>query len=334
MSENIIEAVVSEVLHRVIDLEPEILKRVKNSLYMVLDKYEITQKCTEVRVIDNSWMDDLTRFIERKRISGKSEKTLERYRYILKNALSYINKPVSKITEADLNGYIEYYKTFRNVANVTLEGVRLCLSSFFTWQHEHNFIQRNVSRGIDPIKVPQVIKKAYSDEELEKIRRSCKTIRDKAIVEFLYATGVRISEMTALNREDVSVIDKTIIVYGKGAKEREVYMTDISCMYLAQYLNSRTDENIALFVSSRAPHGRLCPSAVRSMLKKIGMETGVEKIHPHRFRRTCATNLLRKGMPIEEVAMILGHAKLDTTRIYLCIDKDKVKADHRRYMAA
>ena len=334
MSENIIETVVGSVLHRIIDLDPEILRRVKNALYMTLDKYEITQKCTEIRVVDNSWMDDLQRFIERKRISGKSEKTLSRYEYVLKNALSYINKPVADITEADLNGYIEYYKTFHRVANVTLEGTRLCLSSFFTWLHEHEFVGKNPSRGIDPIKIPHIIKKAYSDEELEKIRRSCKTIRDKAIVEFLYATGVRISEMTALNRDDVSVVDKTIIVYGKGAKEREVYMTDISCMYLSQYLNSRDDDNIALFVSNKKPHGRLTAGAVRSMLKKIGMDTGVEKIHPHRFRRTCATNLLRKGMPIEEVAMILGHSKLDTTRVYICIDKDKVKSDHRRYMAA
>lgn len=333
MEENV-ENIVCAVLHHVMDLEPEILKRVQSALYMVLDGYDVAPKCTEVRVINNSWMDDLERFCERKQIAGKSQGTIDRYRYVLTTCLAYINKPITDITEADLIGYIEMYKRMRNVSNCTLEGVRLCLSSFFTWQHERGFIQKNPSRGVDPIKVPKVIKKAYSDEELEKIRNACPSLRDKAMVEFLYTTGVRISEMTALNREDVHVVDKTIIVYGKGAKEREVYMTDVSCMYLSAYLYQRTDDNPALFVSKKEPHGRLTAGAIRTILKKIGLKTQIEKVHPHRFRRTCATNLLKKGMPIEEVSQILGHEKLDTTRIYCVVDKEHVKSDHRRYMAA
>lgn len=329
-----IEEIISEVLHKIIDLEPEIAKRVQTALYVVLDKYDIAPKCTEIRVINNSWMDDLERFCERKQIAGKSDATIDRYRYILSKALVYINKPVKEITEGDLNEYIEAYKRIRNVSNCTLEGTRLCLSSFFTWLHERGFIPRNPSRGIDPIKVPKTLKKAYSDEELEQIKRECKNLRDRAIVEFLYTTGVRISEMTALNREDISVSDKSIIVYGKGAKEREVYLTDVSCMYLSAYLYQRVDDNPALFVSNRKPHTRLSPSGVRAMLKNIGARASIDKVHPHRFRRSCATSLLRKGMPIEEVSVILGHEKLDTTRIYCVIDKEKVKADHRRYMAA
>ena len=333
MAENV-ESIISAVVHHVIDLEPETIKRVQSALYMVLERYEITPKCTEVRVINNSWMDDLERFCDRKQISGKSQSTIDRYKYIMTNCLSYINKPIKDITEADLIGYIDAYKRIRNVTNCTLEGVRLCMSSFFTWQHERGFIPKNPSRGVDPIKVPKTIKKAYSDEELEKIKQACTNLRDKAMIEFLYTTGVRISEMTALNREDVRVIDKTIIVYGKGAKEREVYMTDVSCMYLSAYLYQRSDDNQALFVSQKKPYNRLSPGAVRTILKKIGLQTHIEKVHPHRFRRTCATNLLRKGMPIEEVAEILGHAKLETTRIYAITDKEKVKLDHRRYMAA
>lgn len=328
------EEVISKVLHKLIDFDPDQAKRVQQALYMVLNDYEITQKSTEVRVIDNSWMDDLDRFCDRKQLAGKSQGTVDRYRYQLTKVLSYINKPVKDITEADLIGYIDAYKRIRKVSNCTLEGTRLCISSFFTWLHERGFIQKNPSRGVDPIKVPKTVKKAYSDEELERIKTKCETIRDKAIVEFLYTTGVRISEMVALNREDINVIDKSIIVYGKGDKEREVYMTDVSCMYLSAYLYQRTDSNEALFVGEKKPNGRLSAAGVRSMLKKIGMETGIDKVHPHRFRTTCATNLLRKGMPIEEVAEILGHEKLETTRVYALVDKEKVKADHRRFMAA
>ena len=328
------EEIISGVLHHLLDFTPEQANRVKAALYMVLDKYDIAPKSTEVRVIDNSWMDDLVRFCERKRLSGKSEATIERYDYVMRKVLTFINKPIAEITEGDLNKFIEVYKAISHVSNSTLEGMRLCISSFFTWQHERGFIPKNPSRGIDPIKVPKTIKKAYSDEELEKIKNACKTLRDKAIVEFLYTTGVRISEMVALNRCDISIEDKTIIVYGKGAKEREVYMTDVSLMYLSAYLYQRKDSNEALFVDNKAPHGRLSAAGVRSMLKDIGRRTDIAKVHPHRFRTTCATNLLKKGMPIEEVSLILGHEKLDTTRLYCLIDRDKVKADHRRYMAA
>lgn len=328
------ENFISDVLRKLLDFEPEQANRVKSALYMVLNHYEVTPKSTEVRVIDNSWQDDLVRFCERKRLAGKSEKTIERYEYILRRVLGFINKPIGKVTEGDLNEFIDVYKHLCHVSNCTLEGVRLCISSFFTWQHERGYIQKNPSRGIDPIKVPKTVKRAYSDEELEKIKQACEKLRDKAIVEFLYTTGVRISEMCALNRKDIRIEDKSIIVYGKGAKEREVYMTDVSLMYLSAYLFQRTDANDALFVADKKPYERLSPSGVRSMLKKIGERTQIKKVHPHRFRTTCATNLLRKGMPIEEVSQILGHEKLDTTRLYALVDKEKVKADHRRYMAA
>ena len=330
-----LENVVSEIIHRMAKLLPmEQQKDLQTTLYVVLGKYEITEKSTDLRINDVTWVDDLQRFIERKRISGKSERTLQQYQYQLTRILSYINKPIDKITEGDLNEYLEKYKLIRKVSNVYLDGIRLTMSSFFGWQHRKGFIPKNPAAGVDPIKIEKKIKKAYSDEELEKIRRKCENIRDLAIVEFLYATGVRISEMCALNREDVHINEREIIVFGKGAKEREVYMTPISCMYLKAYLNERTDDCEALFVSARGDHKRLMPSGVQAMLRKIGKEVGVEKCHPHRFRRTLATNLLRKGMPLQEVQLVLGHTKVETTLIYCEVDKDSVKADHRRYMAA
>jgi site-specific recombinase XerD len=330
-----IETIVSEVLHRLAKVLPvEQQKDLQTTLYVVLGKYEITEKSTDLRINDVTWVDDLQRFIERKRISGKSERTLEQYQYQLTRILSYINKPIDKVTEGDLNEYLEKYKLIRKVSNVYLDGIRLIMSSFFGWQHKKGFIPKNPAAGVDPIKVEKRIKKAYSDEELEKIRRKCESIRNLAIVEFLYATGVRISEMCALNRTDVRINEKEIIVFGKGAKEREVFLTPISCMYLKAYLAEREDENEALFVSTKGKHERLRPSGVQAMLRKIGKSLGIEKCHPHRFRRTLATNLLRKGMPLQEVQVVLGHAKIETTLIYCTVDKDGVKADHRKYMAA
>lgn len=227
------EEIVNQVLRKLTELTPEVINSVKSALYIVLNKYDISPKSTELRVIDNSWVDDLQLFCDRKRMAGKSEATIERYRYTLTRVLGFVNKPVKDVSEGDLNEFLETYKRIRCVSNCTLEGTRLCISSFFTWLHERGYIKRNPSRGIDPIKVPKTVKRAYSDEELEKIKQHCRNLRDKAIVEFLYTTGVRISEMTSLNREDIHVDEKTIIVYGKGAKEREVYMTDVSCMYLS-----------------------------------------------------------------------------------------------------
>ena len=330
-----LENVVSEIIHRTAKLLPvEQQKDLQTTLYVVLGKYEITEKSTDLRINDVTWVDDLQRFIERKRISGKSERTLKQYQYQLSRILSYINKPIDKITEGDLNEYLEKYKLIRKVSNVYLDGIRLTMSSFFGWQHRKGFIPKNPAAGVDPIKIEKKIKKAYSDEDLEKIRRKCENMRDLAIVEFLYATGVRISEMCALNREDVRINEREIIVFGKGAKEREVYLTPISCMYLKAYLSERKDDCEALFVSARGTHKRLMPSGVQAMLRKIGKGVGVEKCHPHRFRRTLATNLLRKGMPLQEVQLVLGHTKVETTLIYCEVDKDSVKADHRKYMAA
>ena len=329
---SVTENVISDVLHKVIDLDPEYLRQIKTALYMVLNGYDIAPKCTELQVIDDSWMDDLMRYCERKAIAGRSKGTLARYYYVMTHVLSYINKSIKEITPGDLNEYIERYKFTNRVSNNTLHGVRLCISAFFTWQHEHGYIPTNPAKGVDPIKVPKTVKKAYSDEDMEKIKSAAKDIRDRAIVEFLYSTGVRISEMTALNIDDIDFMTKTIVVNGKGSKERQVYLSDVAAMYLKAYMDSRNDDCPALFIGNRKPYKRLDNSGVRAMLKKCGAAVGVDKVHPHRFRTTMATNLVAKGMPIEEVSILLGHEKLDTTKIYTLVDDARVKNNHKKYI--
>ena len=306
----------------------------KNALYYVLSEYDISEKCTDLQRVDRSWESVLGTFLVRKRVEGRSERTLSLYNLHLRRMLQNLNKPVEEITEADLFLYIEMYKRKRNVSGVYLDNIRLVFSSFFGWLNIKGYISRNPAAGLDPIKAEKRIKKPLSDTDLEKLRRKCRLERDLALIEFLYSTGVRVSELVALNRQDIDFSSMDVIVYGKGAKERETYLTAASCMHLKEYLDSRTDDNEALFVGLKSPHKRLTVSGVEEILRRLGKQTGIEKVHPHRFRRTMATNILNKGMPIEEVKEILGHVKLDTTMIYCQVNKENVRHSHRKFMSA
>lgn len=310
------------------------MEELKNVLYCVLAKYEIAEKSTELQKVERSWEEELCAFLIRKRVEGRSEKIISQYSLHLRRMLQYINKPVKEITEADLFSYIAMYKKKRGVSGVYLNNIRLVCSSFFSWLNNKGYIRKNPAAGLDPIKVEKRIKKPLSDTELEMLRRKCTLERDIALIECLYSTGVRVSELVALNRQDIDFDNMRAVVYGKGAKERETYLTAAACMHLKEYLDSRSDSNDALFVGLKAPHERLTVSGVEEVLRKLGKNTGIVKVHPHRFRRTMATNILNKGMPIEEVKEILGHVKLDTTMIYCQISKENVRHHHRKYMSA
>jgi Site-specific recombinase XerD len=315
-------------------LRAEQYNELKSALYMVLQEYELTERCTELMDVDKSYIHYLQLFLARKKTEGKSENTLELYKMHLTNLLQNLNMPIDKITENDLFVYLAKYKKERGVSNAYLDNIRLVFSSFFGWLNAKGYISKNPTMGLEPIKVEKRIKKPLSDEELEKLRRTCEQERDLALLEFLYSTGVRVSELVALNRQDIDFYGKNVIVYGKGSKERETYLTATSCMHLKAYLDSRQDTNEALFVSNKKPYERLSVAGVEGVLKKLGKSAGVEKVHPHRFRRTMATNALKKGMPLEEVKELLGHTKLDTTMIYCTVNKENVKHSHQKYMSA
>lgn len=326
-----LEQVITKVLQGMLGKDVEELK---NVLYCVLSGYEITEKSRELRAVDGSWEEELGAFLTRKQVEGRSGGTIKQYKLHLKRMLQYINKPVKDITEADLFIYISLYKKQRGVSNVYLDNIRLVFSSFFGWLNNKGYISKNPAAGLEPIKKEKRIKKALSDTELETLRRNCIIKRDTALVEFLYSTGVRVSELISLNRQDINYSNMNVVVYGKGAKERETYLTAAACMHLKEYIQTRTDDNEALFVSLKEPHKRLTVAGIEEILRRLGKETGIEKVHPHRFRRTMATNILNKGMPIEEVKEVLGHSKLDTTLIYCQISKENVRHHHRKYMSA
>ena len=243
------ESFIMEVLQRAMEyLDQEQCNRLNTDLRISLQKYEnLKERCTDLMDIEKSYLQYLQLFLVRKKTEGKSDRTLEQYQLHLSKLLSTLNKPIDKITEDELFIYLATYKKQHNISNVYLDNMRLVFSSFFTWLNNKGYIHKNPAVGLEPIKSEKKIKKPFSDEELEKLRRACDNQRDKALIEFLYSTGVRASELITLNRNNVDFYDKNAIVYGKGGKEREVYLTATASLYLKEYLENRADDNEATF---------------------------------------------------------------------------------------
>lgn len=328
------EQKIMEVLRRMqTTLEEESLLELKNVLYMVFSGCEIIQQ-TELQVIDDSWRIDLEDYLMSRALEGKTAETVKRYRYELTRLLSYINKPVANITDGDISGYLRAYKSIRKVKNSTLKGVRAAYSSFFGWLRDRDRVRRNPMVLVEQIKVEKRIKRPFSDTDREMLLRNCKTLRDKAMMEFLYSTAVRVSELKNLNIEDIRWSSKDLIVYGKGGKERTVYINERTNMYLQEYLQSRTDNNPALFVGLKRPYNRLTKAGIEDMIRRTGRRAGVEKAHPHRFRGTALTNALNRGMPLQEASILAGHAKTETTMLYCTVDQESVKYHHKKYLSA
>lgn len=314
-------------------LTDEQLQAVQDALALQLNAYEVQERTTDVTVIDNKPETMLAKFIATKRIEGKSEGTIQRYKDACYMLIHSLNKPLHEITTYDLRYYLADYKRRRNVSNRTLDGIRRCFSSFFSWLAAEGLIGRNPCAALNQIKYTKVIKKPYSGPEMERLKQACTSIRDLALLEFLYASGCRVSEVVRLNRTDINFLTRDAIVLGKGNKERTIYLTPVALMHLSDYLNSRQDNNPCLFASFKAPYDRLTRGGIETILKTIGQRAGVKNVHPHRYRRTLATNLLDRGANIQDVAAILGHADLKTTQIYCYISQQNVQAAYRRYAA-
>lgn len=307
------------------------LQAVQDALVLQFENYEFQERTTEIAVIDNTPDTILQKFIATKRIEGKAEGTIQRYYDTCYMMIHTLSKPLYEITTYDLRYYLASYKAQRKVSNRTLDGIRRCFSSFFSWLSAEGIIGRNPCAALAQIKYTKVIKKPYTGPEMERLKQACMSIRDLALLEFLYASGCRVSEVVMLNRTDINFLSRDAVVLGKGNKERTIYLTPVALMHLQDYLSSRKDNNPALFVSLKAPYNRLSKAGIETALKIIGRRAGVENVHPHRYRRTLATNLLDRGANIQDVASILGHADLKTTQIYCYISQQNVQAAYRRY---
>ena len=325
--------IIMQVINRMMSvLNNAQLSMLKESMQLVLCEYNITVKETSLTCTENNSLRYLSMFLDSFKINGKSEGSVKQYKLHLERFLLYINKNVEDISDNDVINYIYKYKDIRKVSQRYLNNIRLVMNSFFKWLQRKHIIVRNPVDGLEPIKYRASIKTPLTAEELERLRYACENERDLAIIEFLYSSAVRVSELIKLDVTDIGWDSNDVIVLGKGNKEREVYINAKTNLHLKNYLDKRNDSNPALFVSLRKPYKRLTKSGIEYILKRIGKKAGVKNVHPHRFRRTSATDLLRMGMPIEQVQELLGHTKIDTTRMYCTISKEQVRASHRKYM--
>lgn len=271
-------------------------------------------------------------FLAAKKIEGRSEKSLRYYQSTIEKMVDKIGKAIKHITTDDLRRYLSEYQQDNNSSKVTIDNIRRILSSFYGWLEDEDYILKSPVRRIHKVKTGKKIKETYSDEQLELMRDSCEEPRDLAMIDLLASTGMRVGEMVLLNKEDINFEERECVVFGKGDKERVVYFDARTKMHLNRYIDSRDDDSPALFVSLSAPHERLKIGGVEVRLRNIGKALGIDKVHPHKFRRTLATMAIDKGMPIEQLQQLLGHQRIDTTLQYAMVKQSNVKIAHRKFI--
>ena len=291
----------------------------------------LTAESVKKEQIDNN--EYLKLFLDAKRIEGCSERTLQYYQMTINHLLSNITTPVRRMTTDEIRCYLVQYQEHGKCGNVTIDNIRRNISSFFSWLEEEDYILKSPMKRIHKIKTKTVVKDVITDENMEKMRDACKEARDLAIIDLLYSTGMRVGELVNLDREDLDFEQRECIVFGKGDKERRVYFDAKAKIHLLDYLSGRTDDNPALFVTLDSPHTRLKISGVEIRLRRLGRMLALNRIHPHKFRRTMATRAIDKGMPIEQVQKILGHSQIDTTMQYAIVNQLNVKTSHQKYIA-
>lgn len=310
----------------------QILARMADTLRC--DQLKKLRHVLETLDAENSISNDilLRRFLDAKKVEGCAASTIEYYRSTLQRMLDNIKRQLDSITADDLRAYINSYVEENKVSKVTADNVRRILSSFFSWLENEDYIIKSPVRKIHRIKTPTLIKETFSDEQLEALRDQCENIRDLAIIDLLASTGMRIGELTNLNRSDINFEERECVVLGKGNKERTVYFDARTKRHLIQYLQSRKDSAEALFCHLNGKGKRLSKGAIETRIKRLGTGIQIARAYPHKFRRTVATVAIYKGMPIEQVQKLLGHARIDTTMHYAQVNQENVKLSHRRIL--
>lgn len=295
------------------------------------EEVEVISKTNDFHVLDNNEL--LNLFLSAKKVEGCSKKTLNYYESTIERMLNSLDKRVDNISTNDIRTYLSDYNLNNQLSKTTLDNIRRIFSSFFSWLENEDYIIKNPVKRINRIKTGRVVKETLSDENIEVLRDNCESIRDLAIIELLISTGMRVGELVKLNIDDINFHERECVVFGKGESERVVYFDARTKLHLIQYLNTRSDDNPALFVSIRSPYKRLGINGVETRLKKLGLKSNIDNVHPHKFRRTLATNAIDKGMPIEQVQKLLGHMQIDTTMQYAMVNQSNVKIAHRKYLS-
>lgn len=276
------------------------------------------------------------KYVRASLIEGKSQRTLDAYSDSFYKFMEFAQKSVIEVTTDDVRDFLSFKQKIGQVSNATLDNIRRNLSSVFRWLHEEGYILKNPVIKINKIKDKKKVKQPFTPREIELLRREFgrypKTrARDLAMFELLLSSGIRVGELCGLNRSDVDLQECSMVVLGKGNKQRECYFNIKAQTALELYLETRMDNNPALFVSFKKPYERLGINGVERRIRLAGYNVGV-KAHPHKFRRTMATSLLNKGVPIEQVKTLLGHSNLDTTTIYAMVDEEQLNWNHKKLL--
>ncbi len=327
MKEELMEEVMQ---HMLPCLDNAQMKQLRQAMEHALCHYEVTSFEIKTEADDSNSI--IARFIAAKRIEGCSEKTLKYYQTTIDAMVAFLGKNVRHILTEDLRTYLTEYQSKKQLSRVTIDNIRRILSSFFSWLEDEDYIIKNPVRRIHKVKTASSIKETYSDEDLEKMRDNCEELRDLAMIDVLASTGMRVGEMVLLNRDDINFAERECVVFGKGDKERIVYFDARAKLHLQKYLDSRLDDNPALFVTLRAPHERIQIGGIEHRFREMGKRMNIIKVHPHKFRRTLATMAIDKGMPIEQLQRLLGHQRIDTTLQYAMVKQNNVKMAHKKYI--
>ena len=325
------EELMKEVMQQMLPyLDNVKMKQLKIAMEQALFHYDVFG--VNINQDKDDSKDLIEEFIAAKRIEGCSEKTLKYYQTTIDSMVVSLGKNVLHILTEDLRAYLTNYQNRNQSSRVTIDNIRRILSSFFSWLEDEDYIIKSPIRRIHKVKTASSIKETYSDEDLEKMRDNCEGLRDLAMIDMLASTGMRVGELVLLNRGDINFAERECVVFGKGNKERVVYFDARAKLHLQEYLDSRTDQNPALFVTLRAPHERIQIGGIEHRFREMGKRLNITKVHPHKFRRTLATMAIDKGMPIEQLQKLLGHQRIDTTLQYAMVKQSNVKMAHRKYI--
>lgn len=329
MKQDILKSISDNLKYRFTENQVE---KISEIISVELSKYDIQVKLTDVEEVKRDNQNLVNLFLSAKCIEGCSDKTIHYYQTSIEKLLISISKEIRDINTNDIRCYLAEQQNEKQLSKVTIDNLRRIFSSFFSWLEDEDYITKSPVRRIHKVRTDTLIKEVLSDENMEILRDSCTEIRDIAMIDLLSSTGIRVGELVKMNRDDIDFQERQCVVFGKGNKEREVYFNARTKIHLKRYLETRIDDNSALFVSLSSPYTRLTISGVESRLRILGKRVNLLKVHPHKFRRTLATMAIDKGMPIEQVQKLLGHVKIDTTLHYAIVNQNNVKLAHRRYL--
>lgn len=313
-------------------LDPQALDHVIADVAKLLDAYELTERTTALIVQDDQNTKLVKTYMNSLILDGKSKGTAYAYSRHLDRFCQFTGKKdLKEIRAFDIRSYMAHEK-LRGLSNISVENIRTSLNAFFQWLTNEEYIDKNPCASIKPIKCPKEIKKPFSSVEQDALKKHCKSLKERAIIELLLSSGVRVSELVALDVSDIDFNNKVVqIRHGKGDKERTTYITDLALNYLVKYLVTAGIESGALLQNRKG--GRYTTAGIRYILNQVACRAGVQNVHPHRFRRTFATTLAARGMDIQDIQVLMGHTDINTTMVYVTSDNTKVNNSYRKYIA-